>query len=88
MWCVFDEDGCPQCIPAQQVGYAKCTDADCRHYLPNGDCVLRLARRGGMSVYKIAPILGVSKTTVFNIEKAALKKLSSKLSGLSADFFG
>ena len=53
---------------------SQCDDS-CRHYLPDGGCVLKLANNGGMSQREVAKVLGVSKTRVWQIEVKALDKL-------------
>jgi hypothetical protein len=43
-------------------------------------CVLDMAELGGLSEKEIAPILGISTSTTYDIEESALRKLKNRVS--------
>lgn len=52
-----------------------CAGAQCRYWLEGGECAMRLANTGSMSQVEIAPLLGVTRQRIEQIERKALIKL-------------
>lgn len=56
-------------------GPRPCPHAWCRHRLDDGQCVLDLAERGGMTLEEIGALLHVTKEATRQIELKVLRKL-------------
>jgi len=61
-----------------------CPHVDCRQHTGSAleSCVLRLAERGGMSTSEVAEILGVDRTRVGQLERAAIRRVGVRLRAL------
>lgn len=56
-------------------GPRPCPHGACRYHLDDGQCVLDLAERDGMSLQEVGDVLRLSREWIRRIESGALRKL-------------